>query len=152
MSKKIMFCNMTDHVKNVFENNEENFDGYRNLLHDLANGVEIFDADNKIVPHAVAEENARNIAFSILGITKDSSRKQRKRALEAHGREWFAVSEEEIDIKVERGFQNSEFFNIFVEQRNQARGDNTEFYTEDPIYLSVVKTAGDFHEIGRAHV
>ena len=54
--------------------------------------------------------------------------------------------EEEIDVKVETGFKESEFFNNYVETRNLSRGDRQEFWTDDKVVLSTTKIAGDHHD------
>ena len=81
-----------------------------------------------------------------MGLNEKSTKRQRDRAMKRHGMELFEVMEEEIDIKVETGFKESEFFNNYVEQRNLARGDSQEFWTDDKVILSVTKISGDHHD------
>ena len=146
MRKNIMtFANLSNRVQNVFSS-EENYDGYRNLMFDLAVGNDIFDADDNKINRADAEKQLRKLQFAVLGINENSSKRDRKRALKKHGAEWFEVIEEVIDFKVETGWRETEFFNQFVEERNLARGDRNEFWTEDDVILSVSKVAGDHHD------
>lgn len=130
MRKKLTFADLSEHVQNVFAERctdgvtpEENFEGFRQLSYDLNHGVELFDSEgNKISKHE-AEKEIRNFVFAIMEIDENSSKRDRKRALKKHGAELFAVIEEEIDVKVETGFKESEFFNDYVESRNIQRGD-----------------------------
>lgn len=146
MSKKIiMFSDLNARLQNVFES-EEKFEGFKNLSFDLAHGIEIFDEDGNKVSKKDADDKVRNYVFKILELTPDSSKRARKRAMRKHGQELFEVIEEVIDIKVETGWRESEFFNTFVEERNLARGDSQEFWTDDDVILSVVKIAGDHHD------
>jgi len=66
--------------------------------------------------------------------------------MKKYGAELFEVIEEVIDIKVETGFKDSEWFQNFVEERNIARGDSQEFWTEEDIVLAASKIAGDHHD------
>jgi len=142
---KLTFSNLNDRLQGIF-GTEDNFEGFRNLSYDLAHGVEIFDEDGARVSVADANAKVRNYVFSILGINEKSTKRDRKRAMKKYGNELFEVIEEVIDIKVETGFKDSEWFNTFVEERNIARGDSQEFWTDEDIVLAASKIAGDHHD------
>lgn len=147
MARKIMFSDLNSRMQNVFENKEEKFEGFKNLIFDVAHGIEIFDDETgEKVSKVNAEKEIRKFVHDILGINENSTKRDRRRAMEKHGTELFEVIEEVIDIKVEKGFKDSEFFNQFVETRNIARGDRNEFWTDDEVLLSVTKVAGDHHD------
>ena len=142
---RLMFSDLNSRLQNVF-GSEDNFEGFRNLSYDLAHGVEIFDENGSRVSKADADAKVRKYVFDILGINEKSTKRDRKRAMKKYGTELFEVIEEVIDIKVETGFKESEWFNTFVEERNIARGDSQEFWTEEDIVLAASKIAGDHHD------
>ena len=136
----------TEHLKNVFADADK-YEGFRNLMFDVANNREIFDEEeNRKISNAEANEKIRKVVYEILGINENSSKKDRKRAMKRHGLELFEVIEEVIDIKLASGFRESEFFNNFVEMRNLAEGDRPEFWTEDKTVLAIAKISGDHHD------
>lgn len=142
---KLMFSDLNSRLQGIFET-EENYEGFRNLSYDLANGIEIFDEDGARVSSVDANKQLRKYVYNILGINEKSTKRDRKRAMEKYGKELFEVIEDVIDIKVETGFKESEFFNEFVEERNIKRGDSQEFWTEQDVVLSTSKIAGDHHD------
>lgn len=152
--RKFCFSNLSDHLKEVFTNTcedgvipEENYKGFKRLTYELNhNPNEIFDEEGNRISKKDAENAVRNFVFAIMGLNENSSKRDRNRAMKKHGTELFEVMEEEIDIKVETGFKESEFFNNYVEQRNLARGDSQEFWTDDKVILSVTKISGDHHD------
>ena len=142
---RITFAELNNRLQGIFAT-EENFEGFRNLTYDLSHGNEIFDEEGNKVSKVDAENKVRKFVHEILGINEKSTKRDRKRAMKKYHDDLFAVIEEEIDFKVETGWKESEFFNKFVEERNIARGDSNEFWTEDDIILSIVKVAGDHHD------
>lgn len=152
--RKMLFSDLSMHVQTVFTNlcedgvtPEENYEGFKKLTHDLNhNPNEIYDEDGNKRSKKEAEDSVRKFVFAIMGLTEHSTKRDRKRAMDKHGIELFEVMEEEIDIKVETGFRESEFFNNYVEQRNLSRGDSQEFWTNEKVILSVTKISGDHHD------
>ena len=152
--KKICFNDLSEHTKKVFTDlcedgvtPEENFEGFKRLTYELNhNPNEIYDENGKKIHKEDAENAVRKFVFAIMGLNEKSTKRQRDRAMKRHGMELFEVMEEEIDIKVETRFKESEFFNNYVEQRNLARGDSQEFWTDDKVILSVTKISGDHHD------
>ena len=148
---RLTFDKLNGRLQGIF-GSEDNYEGFRNLTYDLSRGNEIFDEEGNKVSKAVAEGTVRKFVHQILGINENSTKRERKRAMKKYHDELFAVIEEEIDFKVETGWKESEFFNKFVENRNIARGDRNEFWTEKDVILSVTKIAGDHHDFNLSRV
>ena len=126
----------------------------KNLMFDLASGIEIFDEEqNRVISKAEANDALRNYCFENLGLTKDSSIKQIKRAFNSEeGIKFFEVTEEIIERQIQYGWNDNEFFNDFVETRNVADGDRTDFWTDEDIILNVAKVSGDHHDFNLSRV
>lgn len=153
MARKLMFNELSLHTQEVFANlcedgvtPEENYEGFKKVTYALNNNEELFDEDGNRISKHEAENAVRKFVYAIMGLNERSTKRERKRAMEKYGTELFAVMEDEIDIKVETGFRDSEFFNEFVENRNISRGDSQEFWTDDDIVLSVTRISGDHHD------
>lgn len=154
MRRKMTFADLSAHVQEVFASMckdgvtpEENYEGFKKLTYDLNNNPnEMFDEDGNKITKREAESAVRKFVYAIMGLNENSTKRDRNRAMKKHGIELFEVMEEEIDIKVETGFKESEFFNNYVETRNLSRGDRQEFWTNDKVVLSTTKIAGDHHD------
>lgn len=142
MAKKLIF---SAHVMNVFNEMETNYDEVKNLMYDLAMGNEIYDGD-RVVSKAEAEQKLRTICQKVFGVNENSSKRELKRAYREHGREFFDIIEEVVDVVIAHGFKENEFFNSFVDYRNIALGDAYEFYTEDEVILSIAKVGMSHHD------
>ena len=142
----------TEHLRNVFAD-EDKYASFKNLIFDLNRGNEIFEYDEegnkKRISNAEANKAVQKVIFEILELDETSakSKKARRRAYEKHHAELFEVIEEEIEFKIQEGFNESEWFNEFVEMKNLALGDENEFWTEAKAYLAVAKVASDHHDI-----
>lgn len=144
MSKKI---NFSAHVMNVFNEMETNYEEIKNLMYDLAMGNEIYDAESeRVIPKNEAEEKLRTVCQKVFGVTADSSKRDLKRAYREHGREFFDIIEEVIDVVISNGFKENEFFQNFVDYRNLALGDGYEFYSEEEVILSIAKVGVSHHD------
>lgn len=121
----------------------------KNLMFDLGAGRDIYDTESdRKISKAEANEVIRNACFDFLGLTKDSSDKQIKRALKSErGTQFFEVIEEIIDVQIAHGLSENEFFNTYVETKNMKDGDRNEFWVDDEVLLTVGKTAGDHHDL-----
>lgn len=121
----------------------------KNLMFDLGAGREIYDAEaGRTISRAEASDAIRTACFEYLGLSKDSSEKQIKRALQTDkAKEFFAVVEEVIDVNIAYGLDGSEFYNIYVETKNMKDGDRNEFWVDDEVLLTVSKVSGDHHDI-----
>lgn len=139
--------NFSAHVMNVFNEMETNYDEVKNLMYDLAMGNEIYDeASGRVIPKAEAEEKLRGICQKIFGVNENSSKRELKRAYREHGREFFDIIEEVVDVVIAHGFRDNEFFNTLVDYRNIALGDAYEFYTEKDVILSIAKVGVSHHD------
>ena len=117
-------------------------------MFDLGAGREIYDAEaGRVISKAEASDTIRKACFEYLGLTKDSTTKQIKRALNSErGTQFFEVIEEIIDTQIAHGLSENEFFNTWVESKNMADGDRNEFWADDEIILTVSKVSGDNHD------
>ena len=145
----------TQHLRNIFA--ETPYESVRNLMVDLALGREIV-VDGKIVNKAEANDKLRKMIYSVLEIQSDKpTKRERKRAMNKHANELFEVIEETVDIVIEHGFYENDFFNTYVDRRSIANDDIIEFHTEDETLLSVAKVSGQHHDfllqrLGRGQV
>ena len=121
----------------------------KNLMFDLGAGREIYDAEaGRVVSKAEASDAIRKACFEFLGLTKDSTDKQIKRALNSEkGTQFFEVIEEIVDTQIAYGLSESEFFNDYVESKNMKDGDRNEFWVDDEVLLTVSKVNGDHHDL-----
>ena len=138
------------HLNNLFSGGENGYewDSVKNLMFDLSDGLDICDEEGNKVNKKEAEAKMRNIIFSVLDLdpSKKPTKRDIKRAFNRHGEEFFEVIEELVDMKVNTGLRDNDFFNDFVDYRNVALGDSVEFYTEDKTILSVSRVAGHHHD------
>lgn len=138
---------ISNRVQLVFDGMNIQPNDFKNFMFDLGFNKEIYDAEtDRIVSREEADEKMRTFAFNVLGLDKNATRRQIRRALSEHHNELFNVWEDVVDFKVETGFHENEFFNEFVETRNLSRGDSQEFWTENDVILSVSKISGDHHD------
>lgn len=135
----------TQHLRNVFAE-EGKYEALKNLMFDLASGVDIFDEDGRQISKSEANDKVRGIIFEILELGEKPTKRDRKRALKKHKDELFEIIEEVIDRQVEMGFRDNEFFNEFVDYRNIAMDDAIEFYVDDNTILAVTKVSGQHHD------
>lgn len=122
----------------------------RNLMFDVANHREIYDAEeDRVISLNEADEKIRDIVSTKLGLSKNATPRQINRAMKRESAlELFEVIEEIIDERVATGWHDSEFFNNYVESRNIADGDSQEFYTDaKDLYLHVAKVSGSHHDL-----
>lgn len=147
----------TDNLRRVFEP-EGKYDSFRKLCFDLVHGNTIYDFDENGVRCEFSKKDAnkaiRRVFMDICGLDEDSvkSNKLRKRALKKHGAELYEVMEEDIDFKVDQGYRESEWFNDFVDYRNEKLGDMTEFYSDYKMMFIVAEISGDHHDLTMQHL
>lgn len=138
---------ISNHVQMVFDQMNIQPDDFKNLLFDLGTRKEIYDAEtDRIISKAEADEKVLTFVHNVLGIDKNSTKKQIRRAKKAHLKELYEVLEDVIDFKTDTGFHESEFFNELVEMRNLSRGDSQEFWSDNDVILSISKVSGDHHD------
>lgn len=136
------FMNFSANVQAVFNNDNNDFMAFSQLLTDVALGrqdVAKEEANAKIV----------EVFQGVLGITKDSKPAEVRRALRRNQALVFDIIEEAVQSLLVTGWGNDPFFQKYVDQRNLALGDKNEFYAEDNSVLSVMKVAGNHHDIIR---
>lgn len=121
----------------------------KNLLFDAANGIEIFDTENnRVMTKSEVDDKIKELCFKYTGLNDKSTDKQIKRALKSESaREFFAVIEEMIEIKVTEGLRGLDIFNKYVEEINLADGNTNEFWVEKETYLQVEKVSGSHHDL-----
>lgn len=121
----------------------------KNLMFDLGTGREIYDADaGRVISKAEASDTIRTACFEYLGLTKNSTVKQIKRALNSErGTHFFEVIEDVIDVQIAHGLSENEFFTTWVETKNMKDGDRNEFWVEDDVILTVSKVNADSHDL-----
>lgn len=129
-------------VINVFSEMGTTYDEIKNLMFDLYKG-ELSDGITK----KEAEDKLREMSLKIFGLTKNSSKRDRKRAYNEYGRQFFDVIEEVTDFTVSTGLKENEWFNILVNYRNLADGDENLFYNEhEEVILSVARMGKRHHD------
>ena len=136
------FMNFASNVQTVFNNDANDFMAFSQLLTDVALGrqeVSKEEANKKIV----------EVFQGVLGITKESRPADVRRAIRRNQALVFDIIEETVQNLLITGWGNDPFFQKYVDQRNLALGDKNEFYVEDDSILSVMKVAGNHHDIVR---
>ena len=143
---KRMF-NFSAHVTNVFAEENVEYEGLKNLMQDLYYGREIFDDETgRVISKKEANDKILSISHKIMGINENSRKMDRKVAYNKHGLEWFSIIAETVDDLLSTGFRDSEFFDQFVDYRNQALDDEMQFWTEKEIILNVAKAGRTHHD------
>ena len=134
--------NFSARVLDVFREMETSYDEIKNLMFDLYKneldeGVSKKDAEDKL----------REMSMKIFGLTKDSSRRDRKRAYEEYGRQYFDVIEEVVDWTVTTGLQENEWFTTLVNYKNMKEGDKNLFVNEhEEVILSIARMGKRHHD------
>lgn len=130
----------SQHLIDVFSKNDTNYEEIKNLMFDLYKD-ELSDG----VTRRDAEDRLRELTRDIFGLTKDSSKRDRKRAYETYGREYFDVIEEISDFTVTTGLRETEWFNALTNYRNLKEGDEN-LFTQNPIdTILAIGTMGKRH-------
>lgn len=134
--------NFTAHVMNVFKEMETSYDEIKNLMFDLYKG-ELDEGISK----KDAEDKLREMSLKIFGLTKDAKKRERIRAYEEFGRQFFNVIEEVTDWTVSTGLKENEWFNELVNYRNLNDGDENLFKNEhEEVILSVARMGKRHHD------
>ena len=129
-------------VMNVFAEMGTSYDEVKNLMFDLYKG-ELSDGITK----AEAENKIREVSLKIFGLTKDASKRDRKRAYAEHGRQFFDVIEEITDFTVSTGLKENEWFTALVNYKNMADGDENLFKNEhEEVILSIARMGKRHHD------
>ena len=131
---------ISEHVMTVFSAKKTSYDEVHNLMFDLYRN-ELPDGITK----REAEEKLRDVTCQIFGVDKKSSRRDRKRAYEKYGREYFDVIEEVVDFTVSTGLSENEWFNALVNYKNLKEGDENLFVNEAQETILAIGTMGKRH-------
>lgn len=144
MAKHIDF---SAHVLAVFNEMKTDYDAMTNLMTDVAlNHISFDEEAGREIPRAEAE--AKILAFSrqVLQINDIRDRKHVRRAIRDNARAWFDVIEDTLDVTVQTGLQESEWFQILVEDKSINYGDRQDFYAEDDGVLAVARVGESHHD------
>lgn len=133
--------NFSSRINGIFEKMETSYEEVKNLMFDLYRN----ELDEGITKKE-AEERLRNISLEIFGLTKDSSKRDRKRAYEEYGRQFFDVIEEVTDFTVSTGLKENEWFNALVNYKNLREGDENLFVNNKDAILSVARMGKRHHD------
>lgn len=136
------FLTFSAPVRAMFEDDAANFAAFSQLMIDRANGTQAVSADE-------ADAKIREIFNGVLGIDKNSKPAEVRRAIRRNQALLFDIIEETLETMLMTGWQGSEFFNQYVDVRNLALGDRNAFMVEDDSLFTVVKIAGNHHDIRR---
>lgn len=136
------FFNFAANVQKVFNDDATDFLAFSELLTETALGaqkVEKKEADAKIV----------EVFRGALGLGEHPTQKEVRQALRRNQALVFDIIEETVQSLLVSGWGNDPFFMKYVDQRNLALGDKNEFITEDDSIMSVMRVAGNHHDIIR---
>ena len=134
--------NFSSRVNGIFEKLETTYEEVKNLMFDLYNN----DLGEGVTKKE-AEDKLREFSLEIFGLSKDSSKRDRKRAYERHGREFFDIIEEVVDFTVSTGLKANEWFNTLVNYKNINEGDENLFVNEhEDVILSVARMGKRHHD------
>lgn len=137
--------NFSEHTKAVFAAMNTDYDAMNNLMQDVALGRELYDAENdRKISKTEANQMILNFSRNILGINDIKDATEVRRGWRDHGREWFDIIEDTVNVAVEVGLQENDWFNQLVETKTIGYHDRQDFYTETEALLSVA-TAGTSH-------
>ena len=136
------FMNFAANVQNVFNNDVNDFMAFSDLLTETALGTQ------KVTK---AEANAKIVEVfqGVLGLDKNAKPAEVRKAIRRNQALVFDIIEETVQTLLVTGWGNDPFMMKYVDQRNLALGDKNEFYAEDDSILSVMRVAGNHHDIIR---
>ena len=133
---------VNNRVISIFSEMGTTYDEIKNLMFDLYNG----ELDEGITKKE-AEDKLREMSLKIFGLTKGASKRDRKRAYEEFGRQFFDVIEEVTDSTVSTGLKENEWFNILVNYKNLKDGDENVFYNDhEEVILSIARMGKRHHD------
>lgn len=136
------FMNFSANVQNVFNNDENDFKAFSQLMIDTARGKQAVSKE---------EANAKIVEVfqGVLGVDKDSKPGEVRKAIRRNQALVFDILEETIETLLVTDWGQNPFFERFVDQRNLALNDKNEFYISDDSIMSIMKIANGHHDIIR---
>lgn len=139
--------NFSAHVMSVFENLNTDYDAMSNLMSDVALNKVAFDAEaGREIPRAEAEAMILDFSRQVLQINDIRDRKAVRRAIRDNGRAWFDIIEDTLDLSVDTGLKETEWFQILVEEKSLNYGDRQDFVAEEDGVLAVAKVGESHHD------
>ncbi len=136
-----------ERINSVFEKHGVDCESINQLMTDLYLGREIFDAEsNRVITKAEATDKIYQFSLDVLGITDVKNKKEVNRAIRDNGQAWFDIIADTVDVAIELGFKDSDWFNDLVETKNIKYGDRQDFVIEDDAILSVAKGGTSHHD------
>ena len=134
------------HVREIFENNEAKFAGFKKLMCDASvnkfeEGITSKDANAEIM----------NTFRQAIGLSENASKQEVRKAIKkrANAQILFDLIEEIVPNLLKSGWAESPFFKEFVEERYLEDGDQNIFYSEDNSILTVSKVSGNHWDLDR---
>lgn len=131
-----------DALSNAFENDQSNADKITSIMLDASNGV-YEEYSKKEVGTLV-----RNLFDKISGFDfKTATPMKRRQDWRDNCKIYYTIIEDVILDKLNSGWGEDPFFDLYVEDKNLAIGDKNEFYVDDNSLFQISKFAGNHHDI-----
>ena len=142
------YMNFSQHVLNVFANHQMTHEQMTQLMTDVALGREIYDpASGKTISKAEANDKIYKFSCEIFGVDKNSKGKELRRALEDHGKEFFRIIEDTVDVAITTGYGNEPWFEALVESKNLQEDDRQDFLIQKDTLLALSKVGNSHHDL-----
>jgi hypothetical protein len=145
--KKFTFTN--DNVAKIFESKECGFEGYYDLMSDLAQGKVCYNSNGEEVSKEKANNELRKVMYAVLGVEEGTKGTKLLQAMRRHKLDVFEVTETILEDMLKTGWGENPFFNEFVEIKNADDDETNEFYSETSAVLTVSELAGGHHNLYR---
>lgn len=140
MSNIIVFDQLS---KDIFAKYDATYEEAKNLM------IDLFTGHLDGLSYAEANDRLRNLikgCYGLDGVEKPTSRQLRYAHID-HDRQVYAIIEEAIDVTVSLGLKENEWFNVLVNNRNIAEGDENLFVVEDDnVVLSLARMGKRHHD------
>ena len=143
----------TENLRMVFAE-EGKYNSFKKLTYALAHDEDIYEYDDngveKRISKSIADKAIQKVFMEVCNLTEAdlSSKKKRRRAEKAHATELHALIEEDIDFKINEGFQESMFINDYAELHNVALGDALEFRIDKSnAFFEILDYSGQNHDL-----
>ena len=118
-------------------------------MFDLASNEDIYDKNGKKVTKKEANDKLHKLINGIFELGEHPTKKERKRAYDKHFREFFDIIEEVVELKLNSGWKQTEFFNTFVDYRNKKNDDRLDFIIEDKTLINIARVSGEHHDFSK---
>lgn len=132
-------------VMEVFNAMGTSYDEINSLMQDVALGREVY-ANDRVISKKEANDKIFEFSLNVLGISDPKNSKEVRRALRDNSRAWFDIIEDTLEISVQTGLQENEWFNALVDNRTIDYKGRIDFYVDDDALLSVAKAGESHHD------